>query len=65
MRNRITTKRDLRNWVDTALGSEGNEAIIDLVTDWLQRQEHPAWGDDWTDWLAEQDVWEIATGLGV
>jgi hypothetical protein len=65
IRNVMTTKRDLRNWVDSAIGADGTAEITDAVTDWLQAQDHPAWGDDWTDWLAEQDLWHIATGLGV
>lgn len=54
MRNTMTTKRDLRNWVDgaTANWDVRTDADLDAITDAIQGLDHPQWGTDWTEFLA-------------
>lgn len=64
MRAVMATKSDLRNWVDTHLGADGTPEIIDAVTEYFQgRDDHPNWGEDWSEWLAGFDLWHVVTGL--
>lgn len=53
MTQRMTTKRDLRNWVDdvTSGWGERTDADVDAITDAIQADDHPAWGVDWSDYL--------------
>lgn len=52
MRHVMTTKNDLRNWVDAATtGWERGAADVDTITDAIQATDHPAWGTDWTEYL--------------
>jgi hypothetical protein len=53
MRYTITTKRDLRNWVDAATHDwDGRtDADVDAITDAIQAMNHPQWGADWTEFL--------------
>jgi hypothetical protein len=66
MRYTMTTRRDLRNWVDSATTNWDvrSDADVDAMTDWIQRDDHPAWGSDWTAYLEELDLVRIITGLG-
>ena len=54
MRNTMTTKRDLRNWVDAATTNwDGRtDDDLDAITDAIQAIGHPQWGTDWSEWLA-------------
>jgi hypothetical protein len=58
----ITTKTELRNWVDSATTNwdgRSDEMLSDLV-DALQASDHPAWGTDWSEWLdALPDLTEL------
>ena len=53
MRHTMTTKRDLRNWVDTATSGWDvrEDGDVDAITDAIQAMDHPAWGTDWTEFL--------------
>jgi hypothetical protein len=53
MRHTMTTKRDLRNWVDTATSGwpERADTDVDAITDAIQAMNHPQWGTDWTEFL--------------
>ena len=51
------TIKDLRQWVEDALGSEGSDVLRDAVADKIRRygRSHPCgfpnWGDDFGPWL--------------
>lgn len=49
----ITTKNDLRNWVDNATSGWDIRHITDVeaITDGIQADDHPAWGSDWSKYL--------------
>ena len=53
MRTTMTTRRDLRNWVDNATSDwlVRADTDVDNITDAIQVLDHPAWGTDWTAWL--------------
>jgi hypothetical protein len=62
---RITTKTDLRNYIDDALGCDATPADIDGVTDAIEAGEHPAWGCDWALYLTKLDLWSFCMGNAV
>lgn len=43
----IHSRKDLKTYVDSALGSDATAQDIEAVTDVLQFREHPAYGDNW------------------
>ncbi|MFA4900864.1 MAG: hypothetical protein WC563_15205 [Brevundimonas sp.] len=48
----ITTRTDLHTYLaDTR--ADLAERYVDAVLDQIQFSDHPAWGADWSDWLAE------------
>ena len=53
MQNRMTSKTDLRNWVDTATSDwmERTEKDVADITGAIQGMDHPRWGSDWTEFL--------------
>jgi hypothetical protein len=53
MTRTMTTKRDLRNWVDDATSGwwERTDADVDAITNAIQADNHPAWGTDWSAYL--------------
>lgn len=55
MRSTITTRRDLRNWVDTSTTNwdDRTDEQVDQITDSIRGMDHPAWGTDWTEFLSE------------
>jgi hypothetical protein len=65
MTQTMTTKRDLRNWVDSALGADGTGEMIHAVTDAIAEGQCPNWGTDWAQFLETIDVWHIAEQLGL
>jgi hypothetical protein len=50
----ITTKRDLRNYLDDATTNYmgRTDADLDAMTDAVQAMGHPAWGTDWTEFFS-------------
>lgn len=54
MQNTMTTRNDLRNWVDSVTTNwDGRtDADVDAITDTIQADNHPAWGTDWSEFLA-------------
>lgn len=58
----FTTKRDLRTWVDAALGSDGTEAMVDGVVDGLLADPRsPRFGEDWAPFLDSiESLWHCA-----
>lgn len=57
----MTTRNDLANWVDTAMGENANEPIVEAVTDSIQRDSNrPNWGEDWAEYLDSLDLWSMA-----
>lgn len=55
MRHRImTTRDDLRNWVDAETSGwwERGKGYVDAITAAILVGDHPAWGTDWTEFLA-------------
>ena len=61
-RNIMTTVRDLRNWVDAATTNwDGRtDADIEKIVDHIRSQDHcPAWGRDWTEYLASFDDLQV------
>lgn len=60
----LTSRTDLRNWIDTALGADGDEAMVAAVTEYVQnRPDRPNWGENWSEYLEGLDLWHIVTGL--
>lgn len=55
MRYTITTVRDLRNWVDSATDGwwERTDEMVDELTESICSMNHPAYGTDWSAWLAD------------
>lgn len=49
----ITTLTDLQNFVRDRMGDAGTDDVL-AVTDALQSANHPAWGSDWSEWLADE-----------
>ncbi len=49
----MTTRRDLRNWVDSATSNwdSRTDADIEAVTNAIQAMNHPQWGTDWSEFL--------------
>lgn len=49
----ITTRNDLRNWVDQATANwdcrTGDD--VDAITNAIQGSDHPRWGSDWREFL--------------
>lgn len=57
----IETKRDLKTYIDAAMGSEATPALVGRVTENVAAMEdRPRWGDDFAVFLADIDLWEIA-----
>lgn len=53
--NTITTRTDLVNYLSDVradLASLGDR-YVQAVCDQIQASDHPAWGEDWTEWLGE------------
>jgi hypothetical protein len=53
--NTITSRTDIETYLtDTRadLATLG-ERYVSAVCDQIQASDHPAWGTDWTEWLAE------------
>ena len=50
---RFSTVRDLRNWVDgvTVNWPDRTDEVLNELTEAIRAMDHPAWGDDWTDFL--------------
>lgn len=65
MRNKTTYISDVKAlhvWVDAAMGSKATPDDVDNVVYQIHMMyDHPAWGADWTKFLAEIDVWVLQT----
>jgi hypothetical protein len=62
----FTTRNDLRNWVESAMGSDGSDVLVEAVTGYIQRQtDRPNWGEDWSEYLEGVDLWWIVAELGL
>ena len=46
----LTTRSDLRNWIWERI-SDATEADIESITNAIQADDHPRWGNDWTEYL--------------
>jgi hypothetical protein len=65
MTTTITTRRDLRNWVDSATTNWEDRADADvdaLVVAILGREDCPRYGQSWTDFL--ESLPDLADLLG-
>ena len=52
MRHHITTVRDIRNWAAEHAGDNMSADDIEAIADAIRsRDDCPAWGEDWTDYL--------------
>lgn len=50
----ISSKRDLRIWVDEHVSSlDMLDEMVDQIVDSILADDHPAYGTDWTEFLAE------------
>ena len=47
----ITTVKNLRTWVDEHF--QGNREERDHIAEAIRAGEHPRWGTDWTEFLAD------------
>ena len=63
MRYQITTRDDLRNYLDSATSGwyERTDAELEELTDAVQSNEHPQWGSDWTEFLESLDLEVLAS----
>ena len=58
----IETKHDLAAYIDSAMGCEATSDLVDRVTENVAAMEdRPRWGDDFSEFLGEIDLWEIAS----
>jgi hypothetical protein len=49
----ISSIADLRTWVDSHTPGDVSEADVNAITRAISSMNHPTWGADWADWLAE------------
>lgn len=49
----ISSRTDLIAYLRDVRADVDDIGITDAVTDQIQFSDHPAWGDDWSEWLEE------------
>lgn len=62
MLHTITTRNDLRAWVDdmTTGWWDRDAEAVDAITSRIQAMDHPQWGTDWSEFLfALPDLTEL------
>jgi len=58
----ITTKTDIRNYVNDTHADYVEHGAGDALVDAIQAADHPAWGADWAEWFeANVDQLRIAS----
>ena len=50
---RISSRTDLRNWVDDNADDSLEEEEYESIVSAIQAMDHPAWGRDWREFLGE------------
>lgn len=52
----IESRTDLVNWLDDVRPDVHELDLTESLADYLQALDHPAWGEDWSEWLDARDA---------
>lgn len=61
----ISSYNDLVTEVNTGLGHDGTPAIADAVASTIaEMEDHPPYGENWSEFLEGLDYWAIYQSIG-